>query len=373
MVTVSWLRITLTGFLFLIAGSVWAGGLPVVSITSADAQSDEAGPNVATFTVSRTNAGNIAAGLSVNVAFGGTASRNVDYTLSPNFSAVFIPANQLSVTTTVTPRADNLIEGQETIEIELLQSVGVYQIDSTMNQVELSIDDDVAEVTIEASNPVANEVSQAPGTFTIRRSDNGNVTQALFVNVIVSGSASRNVDYIFNPNFSTSVTIPANELAADVAVVPLADVPGDEGEETVILEIVSGTGYLQGSATNATVVITDLVIFADGFEAQQTTQACVRSLVKSDPARFFDQGAVLLDLSTGLLWNSCGLNASFDWVSEQCLPDKAALTIPAGALEALRAGLRGDNGGYDDWRLASKQELSTLPVQCAGALVRGSF
>ena len=65
------------------------------------------------FTFTRTTDGNPAAALTIFYTIGGTATNGNDYTATG--SVVVIPANQTSATVTITPFADNLVEGAETM------------------------------------------------------------------------------------------------------------------------------------------------------------------------------------------------------------------------------------------------------------------
>lgn len=117
-------------------------------------------------------------------------------------------------------------------------------------------------VTITAQNPNANELAPVtPGTFRIART--GDNSQDLVVNVNSAlGGATITTDYTLSPayvsgslGFST-FTIPADANYLDVNVTPVVDT-SSEGPETVILQLGPGNGYLVGSASSATVVISD--------------------------------------------------------------------------------------------------------------------
>jgi len=101
---------------------------PVVTIVATDPHAAEAGPDTGTFTVSRT--GDTSNALAVFFRVGGTAQMGIDYLklsnsvmfpffidLPPN---VVIPAGASSADITVTPIDDNLVEGNETVVLELI-------------------------------------------------------------------------------------------------------------------------------------------------------------------------------------------------------------------------------------------------------------
>jgi hypothetical protein len=87
--------------------------LPVVSIQATDATANELGSERGTFTVTRT--GPTASPLTVSLAASGTATPGVDYVTLPQ-SAV-IQAGQGSTTIFVTPLADGVAEGTESVNL----------------------------------------------------------------------------------------------------------------------------------------------------------------------------------------------------------------------------------------------------------------
>ena len=113
----------------------------------------------------------------------------------------------------------------------------------------------VTSVSIAATAPNAAERGLAPGTFTVTRS--GVLTSALTVAYTVSGNAIAGTDYA---GLSGSVTIPANQASATIAVSPLADSLA-EGDEAVTVTLASGLASTFASA-NATVTIHDQPIDA---------------------------------------------------------------------------------------------------------------
>ncbi|RYF75829.1 MAG: hypothetical protein EOO39_06390, partial [Cytophagaceae bacterium] len=86
--------------------------LPSVSIVATDANGAEAGADPIVFTLSRS--GSTTAALTVNYSIGGTATNGTDFT--PALSGVAtIPAGQSSITITLTPVDDSVIDANETI------------------------------------------------------------------------------------------------------------------------------------------------------------------------------------------------------------------------------------------------------------------
>jgi hypothetical protein len=204
---------------------------PVVTIAATDANASEAGPDSGTFTFIRSG-GDLSAALTVDFSVAGTATNGFDYTNIG--TAVTIPANQASVTVTVTPLADNLVEGNETVVVTINASIS-YTIGSP-DTATVTIADNPAVVTVTASDPNASEVGLDPGAFTFTRSG-GNLSAALTVNFTRAGTALSGSDYT---GVGTSVNIPANQASATLTVTPLAD-NLVEGDETVVLTL-AGSG-----------------------------------------------------------------------------------------------------------------------------------
>ncbi|MGH7176842.1 MAG: LamG-like jellyroll fold domain-containing protein [Tepidisphaeraceae bacterium] len=92
-----------------------APALPTVSVTAADASASEQGPDNGTFTVTRT--GDTSAALVVSYAASGSATPGADYQVLPG--TVTIPAGSSSVSFSVLPIDDSVVEGSETVIVTL--------------------------------------------------------------------------------------------------------------------------------------------------------------------------------------------------------------------------------------------------------------
>jgi hypothetical protein len=120
-------------------------------------------------------------------------------------------------------------------------------------------------VSVEATVPLAS--SNGPGVFTISRT--GETTTDLSVQIYLTGNAQNGIDYA---TLSNSVTIPAEQSAIDLPVIPLAYVPGKTRAVTLslsgfVMPLLTPTGapgnllvpynppYLIGSPGAATVYI----------------------------------------------------------------------------------------------------------------------
>jgi hypothetical protein len=122
-----------------------------ISISSTDAVAAESGPGTANFTISRTNQGDVSKSMRVYYVAEGTAtwteSQNTsDYILAPyglqgrpNVINVIIPENKLSVSVILTPRFDDVEEGDEEAVLTILDR-DIYNVGSPSSQSIIIID-----------------------------------------------------------------------------------------------------------------------------------------------------------------------------------------------------------------------------------------
>ena len=125
--------------------------------------------------------------------------------------------------------------------------------DTNGNQ--LSIPAIPAAITLAATDADAGETATGtipnPGTFTLTRT--GDLTSATTVNYTLSGIATNGTDY---SSILGTVNFAAGVRSATVTITPTDD-NIFEGTETAILTLTSGTGYIFGTTSSATVNITD--------------------------------------------------------------------------------------------------------------------
>src|SRR5260221_12174019 len=93
--------------------------IDTVTITAPDSDSSEAGPEPGLFEIRRSGPTNF--GLAVFYRVGGTASNGVDYQAIPG--SVFIAAGSLSTSIPVLPIDDTLVEGPETVVLQIVPSL----------------------------------------------------------------------------------------------------------------------------------------------------------------------------------------------------------------------------------------------------------
>jgi hypothetical protein len=146
-----------------------------------------------------------------------------------------------------------LVDGVNTLAVEVHQSSsgsGDVSFDlSLIGTIPFST------INITATDAAASEPSVDTGTFTITR--DGDISYALPVTIVLSGTATNGTDY--TTLSTTTVVIPAGASSVNVTVAPRDDLD-NEGSETVTLSLASGLGYNLGANTSATVTITDDLI-----------------------------------------------------------------------------------------------------------------
>lgn len=218
---------------------------PAVTIVVSDNTASEAGPDAGAFLVART--GPTTTPLTVFFSVAGTATEGIDY--EDLGGRVTIPAGAASAPVAITPVDDTLIEGAENVILTLDPHAAYVVVVPGIAGLTIA-DDDLAQVTIEASDPSAGEAGPDPGLFTLRRS--GDTASPLTVFLAAGGSAIA-TDY--GP-IGLIVTIPAGDAAFPFALTPLAD-NLVEGPEQLTLTVQPNLAYVVGSPAAATVTIAD--------------------------------------------------------------------------------------------------------------------
>ena len=252
-----------------------------VNLTLDDGVMDEASQGTGKFTVTRSSNGKLDAPLRVLFSFAGSAVNGTDYDASDqgyinaNTRSLTIPANELSMSSTLTPIKDNLLEGEETLMWTLQPDNASYTVGAD-TLAEMTLTDDVAEVNLTLDDGVMDEASQGTGKFTVTRSSNGKLDAPLRVLFSFAGSAVNGTDYdatdqgYINAN-TRSLTIPANELSMSSTITPVKDFV-IEGDETVTWTLQSDNAtYTVGSGILAEMTIADLIdlMFKDSFEDRE--------------------------------------------------------------------------------------------------------
>jgi hypothetical protein len=199
--------------------------------------------------------GNIAEALTVTIAITGTATNGVDYTTIPT-TVTFAPGSA-TATINISVTDDSIAETFETVAFEVVQGSG-YQLGNQVTSSVTIFDNEVPEVSIEATDPNAAEVTTGTangGQFTLRRL--GDLSQALTVNIAVSGTATAGSDFTTLP---LTVTFAANSATATLSLVVIDD-SAAESPETVSVTVAPSGGesgtYTVGSVNVSEVTIAD--------------------------------------------------------------------------------------------------------------------
>ncbi|MCZ8161946.1 MAG: calcium-binding protein, partial [Microcystis sp. LE19-196.1B] len=160
-------------------------------------------------------------------------------------------------TVLVDPTTDTTVESDETVVLTLASGTG-YTIGNP-NAATGTITNDDTSVSVTVAPGSVNEDGITNLVYTFTRT--GVTSNALTVNYNVGGTATFNTDYTqtgaasFTATTGT-VTFAVGLSTAKVTIDPTADTTV-EADETVILTLISGTGYTLDAATTATGTITN--------------------------------------------------------------------------------------------------------------------
>lgn len=257
-----------------------AFALSTVNLTLDEGNAAEAGQVPGSFTLSRTDDGNLVQSLVVQIHVTGTATAFADYSASEMVGVgddrfhVVINGNQLSKTVNFVPILDNIIEGSEDVLLTLEDLDSTYEV-GTDSEAQITIEDDVVEVTMVLNDGDMAEVGQDPGSFTLTRSNSGNIVSSMVIQLHITGTATAGVDYplpyemvgVGGDNYH--VVINGNQLSQTVIIVPRLDML-IEGEELISIQLQeTGVEYIAPVQNTVHMTIADYVevIFSDSFEA----------------------------------------------------------------------------------------------------------
>lgn len=219
----------------------------VVTVQATDDVANEAGPDTATFTVTR--AGFTTEPLSVSLSILGTATNGVDYETIA--SEVTIPAGAAAVDFVVTPIDDTLPEGPEGVLILVAAgagyTVGLPGIDTA------TIGDDDRVLSVVADDPSATELGTTTGSFTFTRT--GPTSEPLTFFVDWGGSASEGFQADYQP-LPQALSFAAGQDSLTLVVTPFIDNLA-EGDETVVATLLPNTAFAIAPPGSATVTIAD--------------------------------------------------------------------------------------------------------------------
>ena len=232
----------------------------VVSIASTDATANESPLGNGVFTVSLRSSSdpsgplilnNTGAPIVVNYTITGTATSGVDFNALSG--SVSIANGQSTGIVTVTPINDPDIESNETVVLTLATGIG-YTISTPNNATVIIVSDDanVARITTSDATAAESNGALATGEFTISLSAPNNTGSTMTINYIISGSAVNGTDYtVISAN---AINIPQGDQSGQILISPAND-QIQEGTETVIITLGTGTGYILGAVATQTATV----------------------------------------------------------------------------------------------------------------------
>ena len=222
------------------------GYTPRVTIAATIPVASENGPTSGRFTLARTGTSRDA--LTVNLQITGSAGNGVDYWYLPP-QATFL-AGQRTVVLDVIPYVDSITELNEIADIVVLAGAG-YEMGAA-SHAQVTIEDLMPRIIIEALEPLAIKADQTPGYFLVTR--DGILDRSVFVQLTVGGTAANNSDYQSIPAF---VNLAPYQTTALIPVTPKATAVLSNGLEYVQITVKTNTAYKVGSPSVARVLIVE--------------------------------------------------------------------------------------------------------------------
>jgi Fungalysin metallopeptidase (M36)/CARDB/Fungalysin/Thermolysin Propeptide Motif len=182
----------------------------------------------------------------------------------------------------------------------------------------------MASVTVNSAT--ATEAGPTNGVFTISRTSADST--ALVVNFTLTGSAIHGTDYVTIP---TTATIPSGSASVQVVITPIDD-SSVEANETVVLTVRSGPGYLVGSPSTGTVTIVSDDVAPDLIESALTVPESAgagQTLDVTDTVRNQGSGAAPASTTSFYLSQNSVLEAT-----DQLLGSRSVPALATGATHA---------------------------------------
>ena len=225
--------------------------LPNIRLAVSPASVQENGTANLVYTFRRTGA--TTSPLTVNYSVAGTATLGTDYTgilSSGTTKTVTFAAGSETAIVTVNPTGDTTVEPDEAVVFTLVSSGTGYTIATTSPVIGTITNDDVALHSINLNINLASVQEDGTSNLIYTFTRTGSTTNTLTVNYCVTGTASNN-DYTGTTMGANNVTFAAGSSTAIVTVDPTGDTTV-ESDETVALNLASGTGYTIGTTTAVT-------------------------------------------------------------------------------------------------------------------------
>ncbi len=220
-----------------------------IESTTATARESPLTEGVFTVDVDKVNA--TGAPLEIEYTVSGTADEGDDF--SALSGTVLIEEGESTGVITLTPINDTDIESNETVVLTLVNGPD-YTVGGPDSATVIIVSDDTNVAQITASDGTAAESNGAvsSGEFTVSLSAPNNTGGPIIVNYAISGTADNETD--FDEINENAVTILDGEQDAVIEILPVNDVV-QEGTETVIITLSTGTGYILGSGPTRTATV----------------------------------------------------------------------------------------------------------------------
>ena len=303
--------------------------------------------------------------VTIDLGLSGSATDAADFTLSA--TQIVIAAGNTSGAVTVTAVQDTADEPDETVVVDIVsvtngQEAGTQQVTVTI------LDDDepvMPDVTLTVDNA---SIDEAGGVATFTATLSESTTNAVTVDLSISGSASAGEDYTAS---ATQIVIAGGQTSGSIVVTAVDD-EVDEENETVIVDIAGVTGGNESGTQQQTTTITDddnppsfsVVSFAPGtsgfvFELNGDLDSSDLNLYDTQNLAFGAADAVLVGAASGPVTGSLVVGPSLREVTfiksgGPLSPDTYAVTLRSGSDAFKDAGGRlldgdGDGTGGDDY------------------------
>ena len=201
--------------------------------------------------------------LTVGYTIFGTADNGLDYVLISSTQIIAPLSSAVSIT--ITPLDDRLVEGLETIQLQLTSTDGqpsglTIVLSSVAATIDLLDEDDQITFQVNATDASASELGFNTGTFQLSIAEDVELSQNITVEYTLSGSAINSLDYEQLPSFAI---FEAPSTLVNITITPLDDAIA-EGDESVQIDLITITGIqssviatISGATDSATVIIAD--------------------------------------------------------------------------------------------------------------------
>jgi uncharacterized delta-60 repeat protein len=187
--------------------------------------------------------------VTVNMGYTGTATGGgTDYSAD---ASITINAGSTTGTATATAVQDILVEGQETIIVDITGVTNGTE-DGTQQETITLLDDDLPKVTLSqsvASFAEASGTNTITATLDVTFSEDATIT----IGANASSTATGTYDYTLS---STTITILAGNLTGTATLTAVQD-SLDEADETVVIDILSAENAIEDGVQQVTATITD--------------------------------------------------------------------------------------------------------------------